>query len=101
MTCARGGPCRRLQPVFSLSQTLIRDWYGTSRRFASTLIRSSRSTGKRREIDLVVGFRLGNRTGLACDQSTYSVESWVSQNLRSAASERNLGIVFRRLAISE
>src|SRR5207302_10093886 len=66
MTCARGGPCRRLQPVFSLSQTFIRDWYGTSRRFASTLIRSSRSTGKRREIDLVVGFKIGesNRLGL-------------------------------------
>ena len=79
-------------PVFSESQILINDWYGTSRLLASTLIRSRSESGNRIEIACVEDFRLGNRDWTAFDQSTYSVESWVSQNFRSSFSDLNLGM---------
>lgn len=65
--------------TFSASHALISDWYGTSRLFAATLIRSRRLTGIRSEIAVVDGFRFGRRTRSARLQSTWSVESWLSQ----------------------
>jgi hypothetical protein len=53
----------------SASQALIRDWYGVSRLFASTLIRSSSASGSRREIVCVDGLRFGSRTEAARLQS--------------------------------
>src|ERR1700759_4770322 len=44
------------------------------------------------EIAVVDGFRLGRRTRSALLQSTYSVESCVSQNFRSSASVLKRGI---------
>lgn len=60
-----------------------------SRRFASILILSNRPSGRRNEIVCVEGFRLGKRTGSARPQSTYAVDSCVSQNSRSSASVLN------------
>src|SRR5205823_3007175 len=62
------------------------------RLLASTLMRSSMCRGKRNEIDCVEGLRLANTVRLAFDQSTYSVESCVSQKLRSSSSEANFGM---------
>jgi len=47
----------------------------------------------------VEGFRCGKRTRFAWAQSTYSVESCVSQNVRSSASVVNLGIALSALFI--
>lgn len=47
----------------------------------------------------VEGFSLGNAAGFAFFQSTYTVESWLSQNARSSASVLNSG-VFLVLVIS-
>ncbi len=73
MEVARGGGvkvARSLCPSsFSANHVLISDWYGTSRLFAATLIRSSNGTGKRSEIAVVLGFRLGSRTRSALLQS--------------------------------
>src|ERR1039457_3458926 len=55
---------------FSFNQTLMSDWYGTSCRLAVVLIESSIQSGSRSEMDWVVGFKLGNLTLLAFDQST-------------------------------
>ena len=55
------------------------------------LDRSSRLTGRRREIDVVEGLRFGNRTRSARPQSMQSVESWLSQKLRSSASLSKVG----------
>src|SRR5690554_5102699 len=63
-----------------------------SRLFASILIRSRRDSGSLREMVLVEGFRFGNCARLACFQSTYSVESWLSQKARSSLSFLNSGI---------
>ena len=41
------------------------------------------------------GRRFGNRTIRAFAQSTYSVESAVAQNSRSASSDLNVGIFFK------
>src|SRR5437660_6498179 len=54
-------------------------------------MRSKSISGKRNEIAFVDGLRLGSRTRSALLQSTYSVESWLSQNCRSSASSRNCG----------
>src|SRR3989338_7966715 len=54
---------------FSCNHTLISDWYGTSREFAAALIESRRCWGSRREMVLVVGFRLGSTTRWAFVQS--------------------------------
>jgi len=78
----------------SARKTLSSDWYGTSRRFASTFRSSIMATGSRMEIVRSVGFRVGNLVRLPLDQSTYSVESCVAQNSRSSSSVQNLGIVF-------
>ncbi len=51
----------------------------------------SNDSGKRREIVLTEGLRVGNKTHLPLPQSTYSVESWVDQNRRSSASDLNFG----------
>lgn len=60
---------------------------------------SSSETGRRREIDWVVGLRLGSVTRFACGQSTYSIESCRSQNVLSSASEENAGTSLRFLFI--
>src|SRR5580698_3755194 len=62
-----------------------------SRLLAATLMRSSRLTGMRSEIDVVVGFRFAKRARVALLQSTWSSLSCVSQNLRSSASLANCG----------
>ena len=63
-----------------------------SRLFAAILIRSSKVTGSRSEIDVVEGFKLGNRARRALLQSIWSEESRVSQKRRSCASLRKAGI---------
>ena len=54
-----------------LYERLIRDILAVG----GGLDRLQQGTGKRREIDCVVGFRLGNATRFASVQSTYPVES--------------------------
>ena len=44
--------------VFSASHTFIRDWYGTSRLFASILMLSRSEAGSRRELLAVTDDRL-------------------------------------------
>ena len=63
-----------------------------ARLFAAILIRSSSDTGSLSDIEVVDGLRLGMRTSLAVDQSTYLVESSRSQKARSSASVVNSGI---------
>ena len=63
-----------------------------SRLFASILMRSSKISGSLSDIDFVDGFNLGKRVGRASFQSTWSLESWLSQNARSSASDRNSGV---------
>src|SRR3569832_854213 len=60
---------------------------------------SSRCLGSRSEMVLVVGFRLGRTTCWAFAQSTWSELLWVSQNVRSSASEAKAGTDLRRLVI--
>ena len=67
-------------------------WYGTSCSFASRFRSVSSVSGKRIEMGVVVGFRLGKTTRRACVQSKYSVVSAVAQNFCSAASVANFGI---------
>src|SRR5437764_304636 len=71
-----------------------------SRLFAATLMRSSMVSGSRSEMEVVDGFRLGNRTCFALLQSTYSEESCVCQKWRSSASSRKAGIGLGFLVIS-
>src|ERR1035441_8684845 len=52
------------------------------------------ATGRRTEMVRNVGLSLTNFTRLACDQSTYSVESAVDQNSNSSASFLNSGTFF-------
>src|ERR1017187_2020493 len=52
------------------------------------------ATGSRTEIVRNVGLSLTNFTRLACDQSTYSVESAVDQNSNSSPSFLNSGTFF-------
>ena len=54
---------------------------------ANTLRSESRGAGSRKEMVSVEGLRFENLTGSAFDQSTYSVESCVSQNRRSSVSD--------------
>src|SRR3989344_9136231 len=56
-------------------------------------------SGSRREIEREVGLRFGKIAFLALDQSKYSVESWVFQNLASSSSLLNLGIFLSFFAI--
>jgi hypothetical protein len=55
----------------------------------------SRVSGKRTEIAVEEGRRLGKRTTRAFDQSTYSVESWVAQKSRSSCPVLKTGIRFK------
>lgn len=75
--------------IFSERNIFRRDWYGTSLLFANNLISSSKGCGKRSEIVFVEGLRFGKTARLAFDQSTYSVESCLAQNTRSASSLLN------------
>src|ERR1700735_910704 len=64
-------------------------------------MRSSSPTGNRSEIEVVEGLRLGKRTHWAFCQSTYSVESCVSQKTRSAASVLKSGTGFNGFLIAQ
>src|ERR1700681_194287 len=61
---------------------------------------SRRCCGSRNDIVWVDGFRFGSTATCAFFQSRYSVESFFSQNARSAASLGNFGTVLRRLLIN-
>ena len=78
----------------SARNILIKDWYGTSLLFARSLISASMSSGRRSEIVFSDGFKFGNITRLALDQSTYWVESSLAQNSRSWSSDLNFGTFF-------
>jgi len=54
----------------------------------------------RSDIVVVEGFKFGSRTEDALRQSRYSVESWLSQKARSAASLSNVGIGFGAPALT-
>src|SRR6202051_4081402 len=67
---------------------------------AAVLIKSRRCCGSRSEIVWVDGFKFGSTVGCAFFQSKYPVESFFSQNARSAASLANLGVVLSRFLIN-
>lgn len=92
--CAAHLYCYRCS-TFSASQILIRDWYGTSRRFAS-LQQGPRQPQRDR---LGGGFEIGEAHALP-QGPAYSEESWVSQNSRSSASEAKSGIGISFLLIA-
>ena len=60
-------------------------------RSPSLFMHPSRPSGPLNEIDGRYGSRFGNRTSSARLQSTYAVDSCVSQNARSSASVLNAG----------
>jgi len=80
--------------ILSTKKTFIKDWYGISLLFARSFNSSRTDSGKRKEIVLVDGFRLGKIARLAFDQSRYSVESCSAQNFLSESSLLNLGMDF-------
>ena len=82
------------------SQPLVSGGSGISRRFASILMRSRNPSGGRSEMVWVDGLRFGSRALAACVQSTYSVQSCISQKVRSAISLLNDGTtLFKRGAL--
>jgi hypothetical protein len=72
------------------------DWYGTSHLLASAFNSASNAAGSRKEMVSVDGLRLGNVATRAARQSTNGLVSWVSQKVRSLASERKAGTALRR-----
>ena len=82
---------RSMVVQFFYSQTLISDWNGTALALAAMLIESSSGWGKRKEIVLVVGFKLVGVVFFAFNQSKSAVESCDSQKALSCASLANSG----------
>src|ERR1022692_355582 len=70
------------------------DWYGTSCLFASTFRSSSIATGRRREMDVVDGFRSGRVGCTALSQSKKSAVSCSAQKRRSSSSLEKVGMFF-------
>src|SRR3989442_14631720 len=86
----------------SARNTFSSDWYGTSRLLARAFSSARSAAGSRNEIVSVDGLRLGNTATRALPQSTKGLASCVSQNVRSSASELNVGTALRvaRLVIA-
>jgi hypothetical protein len=61
---------------------------------------SNTDSGRRSEIVFIEGLSFGNTILLAFFQSTYSVESWESQNCLSSSSFLKRGIFFFMVSIS-
>src|SRR5271154_1671666 len=79
----------------SARNTFSSDWYGTSRLLARAFSSARGAAGSRKEIVSVDGLRLGNTATRALPQSTKGLVSRVSQNVRSSASELNVGTALR------
>src|SRR6266700_4711439 len=82
----------------SARNTFSSDWYGTSRLLARAFSPARSAAGSRNEIVSVDGLRLGNTATRALPQSTKGLVSCVSQNVRSSASEPNVGTAALRVA---